>query len=161
MFSVQWVGDRELIGRLEAMPKQVRDALYKRVQILRLRLEGKIKSEKLSGQVLHVRTGRLRASIFSEATQTDTSVTGRAASSGDVKYGAIHEFGGKTPPHEIVATKAQALSFVMNGKQTFFKSVHHPGSVMPERSFMRSALSDMKDEIIDSLNAGVSEGIQK
>jgi phage gpG-like protein len=112
----------------------------------------------LSGQVLNVKTGRLRRSIFNEVTDTSTAVTGKVASSGDVKYAAIHEFGGKTPAHEILPNKAKALAFVMGGKQVFAAVVHHPGSVMPERSYMRSSLHEMEQEIRDGIRAAVIEG---
>jgi hypothetical protein len=42
-----------------------------------------------------------------------------------------------TPPHEIVARKAQALRFVVNGETIFRRMVRHPGTA--ERPFMRIA----------------------
>jgi hypothetical protein len=41
---------------------------------------------------------------------------GQVYSSGDVKYVAIHEFGGVIPAHDVEAKKAQALHFVWEGK---------------------------------------------
>lgn len=161
MISVSLVGDRELVARLNAMPGKLRQALLVKVTELSLRLENKVKSEKLSGQVLKVKTGALRASIFSDVSSTDNSVTGRVASSGDVKYAAIHEFGGHIPAREIVADKAQALSFLWGGKQAFFKRVHWPGADMPERSFLRSALTDMKDDIAEGFTQAVAEALHE
>lgn len=156
-FSVE-IDDSRAVARLGAMPAKVHDALVTKVSSLRLQLEAKIKS-KLSGQVLNVRTGALRASIFSETIDEKDAVYGRAASSGDVKYAGIHEFGGKTPAHDIVPTKAQALAFVVGGKQVFAKAVHHPGSNMPERSFMRSSLKDMRGEIVSGLEQAVKKAL--
>jgi HK97 gp10 family phage protein len=161
MLNVTLIGDRELIQKLNAMPSKVHAALLRKVTELAFKLESKIKADKLSGQVLNVRTGALRASIANQVTETVTTVTGRAFSSGDVKYAAIHEFGGKIPAREIVATKAQALAFVMGGKQVFAKSVQFPGAIMPERSFMRSSLADMKPEIVEGLTEAVREGLKK
>ena len=93
--------------------------------------------------------------------QTEHSVIGKVAQSGDVKYGGIHEFGGRTPAHVIEAKKAAALHFVMGGKDVFAKRVNHPGSQMPERSFMRSSLRDLRDEIIDRLQAAVKRGMEQ
>jgi phage gpG-like protein len=159
MLTIKLVGDRELVARLTAMPDRVKAALLRKVTELSFKLESKIKADKLSGQVLNVRTGALRASIGNQVTETTTTVTGRAFSSGDVKYAAIHEFGGKTAAHEIVATKAQALAFVVGGKQMFARRVQHPGSTMPERSFMRSSLADMKPEIVEGMKEAVREGL--
>lgn len=158
MLSIKLVGDQQLIARLNAMPGRLRDELRRKVTELTLKLEAKVKA-KLSGQVLNVVTGALRRSIFSTVTATDVSVVGKVASSGDVKYAAIHEFGGKTPAHEIVATKAQALSFMMGGKQVFAKRVNHPGSTIPERSYLRSSLADMKQEIEDGLRDAVKQAV--
>lgn len=159
MLNVSLVGDKELIAKLNAMPNKVKAFLYASVTKLAFKLEYKVKADKLSGQVLHVRTGNLRASIYNEVTQDTTSVTGRVAQAGDVKYGAIHEFGGQTPPHEIVPVKAQALAFMWNGKQMFLKHVNHPGSKIPERSYLRSSLSDMRDEITEGMTEAVRRGV--
>ena len=158
MITVEVTGDTEVAARLTSMPARVRQALVKKLTELSLRLEAKIKGEKLSGQVLNVVTGNLRRSIHQVPLQvTETSITAGVASSGDVKYAAIHEYGGKTSAHEIVATKAQALHFMMGGKDVFFKRVQHPGSVIPERSFMRSSLAEMREEITSGIKQAVRE----
>ena len=160
MLNVTVTGDRELIEKLTAMPSKVHAALLRKVTALDLKLEAKVK-QKLSGEVLNVRTGALRRSIFGKVEDEPTRVVGKVASSGDVKYAAIHEFGGKTAAHEIVAKNGQALAFMMGGKQVFFKKVNHPGSTMPERSFLRSSLGEMKDEIIGGIREAVAEGTRK
>lgn len=134
---------------------RIHDALLRKAYAYALRLEGHIKADKLSGQVLNVRTGNLRRSIFSGVEDDGDTIEIWAKQSGDVKYGAIHEFGGKTAAHDILPVKAKALHFIMGGKDVFAKIVHHPGSVMPERSYMRSSLEDMKDTIIAGLKDAV------
>lgn len=161
MLNFELRGDAALITKINAAPERVRKELTKEVTALVLLLEGNIKRDKLSGQVLHVRTGNLRRSIHAvlPVTQTDTGVFGKVVQSGDVKYGAIHEFGGRTPAHVIEAKRGKALAFMMGGKMAFAKRVNHPGSQMPERSFMRSALADMRNTISDRLQAAVKQGI--
>ena len=70
-------------------------------------------------------------------------------------YADIQEYGGRTSPHDIVPVKAQALRFMMEGKTVFAKIVHHPGSLIPERSYLRSALSDMQNQIVSELEQAV------
>lgn len=159
MLNVTLVGDRELIAKLDAMPQRVHDALLKKVTALGLQLEAKVK-EKLSGGVLNVRTGALRRSIFNRVDDGATSVTDTVASSGDVKYAGIHEFGGTIPAHDIVPNKAQALAFPFEGKQVFAKRVHIPDVQMPERSFLRSSLADMRQQITDGLREALQEGVK-
>ena len=160
MLNVTVVGENELIARFEAMPDRLHAALLKKVSTLTLKLEAKIK-QKLSGDVLKVRTGKLRRSIHSRVDATSTSVTGLAASSGDVKYAGLHEFGGKTKAHIIEPQNAKALAFQMSGKQVIVKRVNHPGSVIPARSFMRSSLKDMRDEIVEGMNEAAAEATRE
>ena len=160
MLNVQLVGDRELVARFSAMPGRVHAALLKKVSALALMLEGKVKGEKLSGQVLNVKTGALRRSIFETVDDSATRIVGKVASSGDVKYAAIHEFGGVIPAHDIVPDKAKALAFLLGGKQVFAMRVHIPDVEMPERSFLRSSLSEMEPQIVSGLREAAREGLQ-
>lgn len=161
MITVEVVGDKQLIARLTAMPDNIRSALVRKVRALALMLEAKVKGEKLSGQVLNVVTGALRRSISNEVTTGSNSVTAEVYSSGDVKYAAIHEYGGTIPAHEVVATKAQALHFVIGAKDVFAKRVQIPDVKMPERSFLRSSLDEMRDEIVEGMKEAVLEGAHK
>jgi phage gpG-like protein len=81
------------------------------------------------------------------------------ATNGDLKYAAIHEFGGVIPPHEIVPDKAKALAFLLGGKQAFAARVDLPAVTMPERSYLRSSLAEMADEIRDGLSDAVAEAM--
>jgi hypothetical protein len=46
---VELIGDKELIARLDAMPRKVEDGLARAVTRLGLELERKVKADKLSG----------------------------------------------------------------------------------------------------------------
>jgi phage gpG-like protein len=151
-FTVE-ANDRNATLKVGALNTRILEALRRKVYSLSLRLEAHVKSTKLSGQVLNVVTGRLRRSIHNRVTSTSSSVHGHVGSSGDVKYAGIHEFGGKTPAHLILPSKADALSFMVGSSRVFAKQVHHPGSQMPERSFLRSSLRDMKTEIVNELTS--------
>jgi HK97 gp10 family phage protein len=159
MLSVTLIGDRELVAKLTAMPSKVHDALRRKVTELALLLEAKVKSDKLSGQVLNVQTGALRRSIFETVEDSPTQVVGKVASSGDVKYAAIHEFGGKIDIPEIVPVKAKALHFMGAGGDVFAKRTRAHTVDMPERSFMRSSLADMQAQITQGLRDAVRQGL--
>jgi phage gpG-like protein len=159
MLNVTLVGDRELVQKLTAMPQRVHASLLRKVTTLALQLEAKVKTA-LSGVILNVRSGALRRSIFETVEDDPTKVIGKVASSGDVKYAAIHEFGGMIPAHEIVPDKAKALAFLIGGKQVFAQRVQIPAIDMPERSYLRSSLADMADEIQEGLREAVHDGVQ-
>lgn len=162
MLKIELRGDRALVAKLDQGGARVQRELIKEVTASVLLLERHIKTNKLSGQVLHVRSGDLRRSVHAvlPVEQSGTTVVGRVAQSGDVKYGAIHEFGGRTRPHIIEAKNAKTLSFMFNGRQAFFRKVNHPGSQMPERSYMRSSLADLRQAIINRLRGAVNKGLQ-
>ena len=123
-------------------------------------LARKIKEEKLSGHVLKNRTGTLRRSITAFPPLTSgTVITGKVGT--NVEYASIHEFGGKTPAHDILPKRGRALAFNWKGKDVVFAKVHHPGSVFPERSFMRTALNEMKPEILAEFEHAIMEAIRR
>lgn len=160
MILVGVSADQNLAEVIAQMPAAIRAALVPRVTALALILQAHIQKNKLSGQVLNVVSGALRRSIHSTgAIETDTGVYGEVRSSGDVKYARIHELGGRTKAHVIEPVKAKALAFMFNGKMSFFARVNHPGSVIPERSYMRTGLADKAAEIQTSLKMGVIEGM--
>lgn len=160
MIRVEVTAGQDLAEVIARMPAAIRAALVPRVVALSLMLQGYIQQSKLSGQVLNVVTGALRRSIHQVAPiETDAGVYGEVRSSGDVKYARIHELGGRTKAHVIEPRKGKALAFMFNGKMSFFARVNHPGSVMPERSFMRTGLRDRAAEIQTELKMGVIEGL--
>ena len=151
MLSVVVTGSREAEERLRGLPPELHQALLRKIMGLSLRLQRHIVANKISGQVLHTVSGRLKRSVQEETVDEGNIIFSRVYTDGSAPYDKIHEYGGKTPPHDIVPTKADALSFLRDGKRVFYKRVHHPGSKMPERSYMRSALEDMREEIIAEL----------
>ncbi len=117
---------------------------------------------KLSGEVLNVQTGTLRRSIGRTAAVVEGNQIGSAVGSGSafghesVAYAAIHEYGGTTKPHVIRARNAKTLAFPGRGGGTVFcKSVNHPGSRIPERSYIRSTLAERAGKYGQSLGAAI------
>lgn len=161
MLTVQVRTDTQLIETLANPSPFVMRALEARVRALAIKLEAKIKSEKLSGQVLNVRSGALRRSIAHDVMVGPLGVVGRVFSSANVPYARIHEFGGRTGPHTILPTKASVLAFTVGGRKVFAKRVNHPGSKMPERSYMRTSLHEMQAEIVAGLQQAFMQGLSK
>jgi phage gpG-like protein len=142
---------------VELDAQAVQDALLGQADALRGALEARIQ-QKLSGEVLQTRSGALAASIISSI-ENDGSDTSVSISSTGVPYAAIQEFGGKTAAHDIAAVKAKALAFSMGGDQIFARSVHHPGSTIPARSYLGSSLVEMSDEIESGFKQAILEAL--
>jgi phage gpG-like protein len=143
---------------LAAMPERLRDALSSKANALAAELQAKIQ-QKLSGAVLNQKSGALARSIVTTVDDSSANISVSIATT-DIKYAAIHEFGGVIPPHEIVPDKAKALAFMVGGKQVFAARVNLPAIAMPERSYMRSSLAEMADEIGDGLREAVVDALQ-
>jgi phage gpG-like protein len=144
---------------LAALPERIAAALAAKGNALAAALQAKIQ-QKLSGDVLQMKSGALAGSIAVTIDELSTGVAVRIAPSPDMKYAAIHEYGGTIPPHQIVPDKARALAFLAGGKQAFAARVNLPAVAMPERSYMRSSLAEVADEIRGEFAAAVVEAIQ-
>jgi phage virion morphogenesis protein len=102
-------------------------------------------SNKPKGKTL-IGTGALMKSIHYKVDDDESGVT---VMTGPQKYAAIHQFGGKTEPHEIKAKNRRALQFNVGGVTIFRKKVNHPGSNIPARPYM--LLQDEDIEVIKNM----------
>lgn len=155
MFNVALIGKDQLLARLDRMPAVVHEELVKETHALAVGLQGYIVSQKLHGQVLAQRTGRLAGSIQEVETETDTSVSAKVFSAGDVKYAAVHELGF----HGAEEVKAHVRSVVFGRKvEPFTVGPFTRQMNLPERSFMRSSLSEFQSKIAAGYAAAIQRG---
>lgn len=159
------VDDRAVQAWLTAMPEKVRQRLEQAVYTLAEKLRSHIIQDKLLGQVLNRRNGGLGQSIQQKVDSTSTSVVGTVYSAGDVKYAAIHEFGGViNHPGGTAFYVSQLLggrAFWVSNASALADKLPRTAAhqiTMPERSYMRSSLADMKDDIIQKMTLAVNEG---
>jgi hypothetical protein len=139
------------LENLATKPELLVRVIKSKVQRLVLLLQQKIKREKLQGQVLQHRTGKLDRSIIALPVEVEGAVvTGEVQGAGPpAQYGQIQETGGERA-YTIVPVSKKALAFVATGgAKAFAKKVEHPA--IKQRSFMRSSLEEMQAEIISDL----------
>ena len=134
-------------------PDAVAAALRTKTDELQQKLLAKVEAN-LSGGVLQERSGALKASIRADVTADATSIVASVSSEG-VLYAAIQEYGGTTAPHLIEPVKARALAFAGAGGTVFARRVRHPGSRIPARAYLGSALDALHDEIASGLKDAV------
>jgi len=90
-------GEKALLQKMGRLPSRIREAVGRKALLQSaLLLERHIKTEKLSGQVLHVRSGRLRSSISHRLEPIGQDLTARVGT--NLVYARIHEFGGTITP---------------------------------------------------------------
>ena len=157
MSALEVQGLEETRAQLDAYPAALQAALSAKATELAAALADLVKDNKLSGAVLNTGSGALRDSIAASVTADSDGVLASVGSEADVKYAAIQEYGGKTSAHEILPVKDDVLAFVAGDGQHFARRIEHPGSVIPERSYLRSSLEDMKDEILATLGSAAAE----
>lgn len=141
---------------LESKITSVRAALTARMDYWSARLQQIIVNDKLQGQLLKHRTGKLGDSVRGEPTQvTASSIEGGVvAGGGPVDYARPLEYGSSA--HEIVPVTAKALHFFIDGKEVFAKRVMHPGT--RAYAFMRGTLDENAQDFIASMQDAANEG---
>jgi hypothetical protein len=157
--SVEDNGFTEFLrSRMPTVQAAIARALYGQM----LNLQRHIVGDKLSGQVLHHRTGKLIDSIRLDPPQPvvepDQITAGVVGGGSLAPYGIIHEYGTDSS-YEIVPTVKKALAFMVDGQQVIVRRVTHPP--FPERSFMRSSFDDLRQTIIDGVQGSVNEVLSK
>jgi phage gpG-like protein len=159
MITVELIGDARLVARLDAMPGRLRDGLARTVTRLGLELQRKVQDEKLTGQVLKVRTGSLRSSIN---TRTERSASEVAASVGtNIAYGRVHEYGFdgtvgvRAHLRQITQAFGRPIAPTAVAVRAHSRHVH-----LPERSFLRSALAELAPRIEEELRLAVDEALR-
>ena len=137
------VGDAEVVQRLDGMGTRLRDEMKAGIGRATLKLQRMVVQNKLSGQVLKVRTGTLRRSIDQVVLDEGTKVSGIVSS--NVKYARPHEYGfhGAVTVKESLRTIRQAFGRPIDPVQISVRS-HTRKVDLPERSFLRSALADLE-----------------
>ncbi len=125
----------DLAQRFADMPSRIDEALQNGMQLAMAALVQDVQANKLSGQVLNARSGRLRDSITASISQNGAVTKGTVGS--DVPYAAIHEYGGTILRGRIKTTRINE----------------------PERSYLRSAQSDQAGAVQAQLTQSVMEAI--
>lgn len=158
-----WIlGGEDLVKRLTAAPENIQNALQTSVSRMALRLLARVKGDKLSGQVLKVKTGRLRRSINQRVEREGSGVYGYVGT--NVDYGRVHEYGFKGG---VVSVRAhlrkvtQAFGKTLPTTKQSQVGAHTRNVKLPEKSFLRSALRELQPEIERSMRNAVQAAAKR
>lgn len=153
------------ITKGEGLGKKFRDTIpniqsgvQKKIMRLALKMTGKVMG-KLSGDVLRVRTGRLRRSIHPE---WDFKQGYSGATVGtNVEYAAIHEYGfsGSVQVKSFQREMTKAFGKPISPTQVTVRA-HTRNANMPERSFLRTTLREMNSEIVEGLQKAIAKELK-
>jgi phage gpG-like protein len=143
-FTVQ--GDDAVVRMLQAKVPALNTAVRTSVTRATFALVAYVKANKLSGQVLKVKTGTLRRKINGRVTETSNSITGQVGVK--LAYAAAHEYGfdGTESVRAHLRTIKQALGRLIAPVTVSVKGFTRHVR-LPERSFLRSSLREMTPAI--------------
>ncbi len=157
MITAKLVDGDKLVARLERLYPATRGAVFSVIQQSVLELAANVKAGKLSGQVLNVRTGRLRRSITTSLESSQDRVIGIVST--NVKYGVAWEYGFRAR----VGAGAHGGPKNLAGKalERYFQK--HPSGTKdyPARSFLRSTLAESQAKINQRMNAAIGDAVRK
>lgn len=158
----QVIGAKETGVGLRNAGKQLVTNLQRMLTKLGLKLLRHVVQDKLHGQVLHQRSGRLAGSVHRTEHFSDTKNTEIVGT--NVVYAAIHEYGGVIQHPGGTAyyydPKIGMARWVPNSdaRASFLPRTKPHAIRMPERSYLRSALADLQVEIIADLKSVAAGG---
>jgi hypothetical protein len=125
-------------------------------------------AQKLTGQVLHVRTGKLRRAVMGSASVETPggTVTGTLGTDPSSWYGRVHEYGAHIPE---VSGKLMAFSapgkpgsglLGRKGKpRDLVFTMRRRAFDLPARPWLRSSLDEQRAAIIAELQQAISRGL--
>jgi hypothetical protein len=149
-----------VLANLRAVPGAVQDGLARALTCLSLELQSAAQ-DKLSGGMLKSRTGALRGSI---AASLASSGSGVAVSVGsDLPYAGFQEYGfqGVETVSAHLRTIKQAFGHPLRaGTERIAIGGYSRKVDYPAHSFLRSALTELRPEIVGALDAAVGEAVR-
>lgn len=143
MINLELVNGDRAVAKLDALPDRVRSELKIGIGRSALKLVRAVQQDKLSGQVLKVRTGRLRRSITDAIEESTTSVSGVVST--PVVYAPRQEYGfkGTETVREHLREIKQAFGIPIAPRQVTVQQ-HSRKVDYPAHSFLRTALADLQ-----------------
>ena len=133
--SLEIQGLDAILTTLAKAPGLMEKVLVAKMRDCMIQLQRHVQKDKLTGQVLHVRTGVLRNSIHPNVESDGKTVVGTVRT--NVKYGVFWEFGGLIPQHNRLITKVfgNTLKFPVWGTWK--------ARQLAPRSFIGSGMADL------------------
>lgn len=151
-------GSEEVIRGLGQLPAFIQDRVGRAIQGIGIELANRVKERKLSGQVLNVRTGRLRSSIVSRFYQMGGIAFATVGT--NVVYGKFWEYGFhgvqqvRAHTRRIAGRDLEAGGLKLAEGVGFVRA--HPRLVnVAARPFLRPTQEEMRDEARAKIMAAV------
>lgn len=155
MIAFSITGEDALLDSLRAKSDLLIERLRKQVDVSDLMIQQRAQ-QKVSGDLLQIRTGKLARSIVTiPAVVSTDSIDGAVEAGGGTAYYAKFQERGTSGPYQIVAANGKALAFILDGKQMFRRAITHPG--LPAKLFMASSVQELEGDVVEGLQNAVGD----
>ena len=139
-----------LIAKMDGNPAALRRALLPVINKLSIEVQTSVKQDKLTGQVLHVRTGTLRRSINREVKEQNDGVFATIGT--NVKYGIMWENGFD----KKIGAGARGGPRTLKGiARERYIMKHPPGTKFQIREYLKPTLKEFAPRIKEELRTVV------
>ena len=158
MISAELLGDGRALDQLRALPDAANAGLARAIAKLGIALQSHVQQDKLSGEVLNVRSGTLKSSIDVHIDKSAAGVTATVFT--DLDYAAAQEYGfsGTVNVRASLRMIKQAFGHPIATKTVSVRA-HSRQMDLPARSFLQSALDDMAPNISADVEDALREAI--
>ncbi|MGH8158371.1 MAG: hypothetical protein ACREPQ_09635 [Rhodanobacter sp.] len=152
-------GQDNVIRMMLAFGSGARAKLLDTMNTVAIDIASYIKDQKLSGQVLKVRTGRLRRSITPSVEASGSGISAVTLGGGtNVAYARPHEYGFQGTVNVPTYQRMQTMAWGRPMEAKLVQVRAHPMRLnIPERSFMRSGLRDKAPAEIERIRQSMAE----
>jgi phage gpG-like protein len=158
VISAELLGGGPALDRLRELPDAANVGLARTIAKLGIALQSDVQQDKLSGQVLNVRSGVLKSSIGVEIDKSAIGITATVFT--DLDYAAVQEYGFSGAVNVRASLRLIRRAF---GRPIAAKTIsvraHSRWMDLPERSFLRWALDDMAPDISAGVKNALLEAI--
>jgi phage gpG-like protein len=158
--SATFFGTERVIFRFTAISDGVHGRMVQIMGSVANDISTYVKDNKLSGQVLQVRSGRLRRSVNGTTQDGGTQVS--AVVRTNLVYAAPHEYGCNKTVNVPAHTRMQTMAWGKPMTARMVEVCAHPMRMnLPERSFLRSSLHETAPGEIDYIRRSMGSFIQE
>jgi hypothetical protein len=161
MIRAYQTGQAEVLARLDRINARMQPEMRLGMNRITAKIQNRARI-KLSGEVLKVRSGKLRRNVERDIQESGQTITGIV--SNPTAYAAAHEYGfhGTVEVREHMRTIKQAFGRPIAQQQITVRA-HSMKMNLPEASFMRSALRESNEagEIRAEMEAAVERAAKQ
>lgn len=155
MWMVRIEGDEQVLNYLQSLPTNLQSVLMSKFQRAAAETSQYIKTDLLSGQLLGVKTGRLRSSIVGRVYSSKSKITMSVGSRGDVPYAAIYDKGGTIPATIMYPKSRSVMRFEKGGSMIYAKVVNHPSVHIRERRYLETGVANKFGDFLSLIGAAI------